>query len=164
MSENDDTSKFCSACGSALSPQCAATAPQQNEQAPRADTSSMTGDSSHHGRFLPGNKVAERYRIVSLVGRGGMGEVYRADDLKLGQTVALKFLPRDWDRDERRLEQFRNEVRLARSVAYPNVCRVYDIGEVDGQVFLSMECVDGEDLQSPLPVCAQSAVECGGRH
>ena len=150
MTENNDTSKFCSACGSALSPQFAATAPQQIEHAPRADTSSTTGDSSHHGRFLPGTKVAERYRIVSLVGRGGMGEVYRADDLKLGQTVALKFLPRDWDRDERRLEHFRNEVRLARSVAHPNVCRVYDIGEVDGQVFLSMEFVDGEDLRSLL--------------
>ena len=150
MTENHDTSKFCSACGSALSPQFAATAPQQDEHAPRADASSTTGDSSHHGRFLPGTKVAERYRIVSLVGRGGMGEVYRADDLKLGQTVALKFLPKDWDRDERRLEHFRNEVRLARSVAHPNVCRVYDIGEVDGQVFLSMEFVDGEDLRSLL--------------
>jgi tetratricopeptide (TPR) repeat protein len=79
-----------------------------------------------------------------------MGEVYRADDLKLGQPVALKFLPRRLERDEGLLERFLNEVRTARQVAHPNVCRVYDVGEVDGQHFLSMEYVDGEDLASLL--------------
>ena len=75
-----------------------------------------------------------------------MGEVYRADDLKLGQPVALKFLPKDLVDDPRRLRHFR-EVRLARQISHPNVCRVYDIGEVDGQHFLSMEYIDGEDLE-----------------
>lgn len=75
-----------------------------------------------------------------------MGEVYRADDLKLGQPVALKFLPRRFADDPARLEYFHNEVRLARQVSHPNVCRVYDIGEVEGQHLLSMEYVDGEDL------------------
>ena len=90
--------------------------------------------------------LAGRYRIVGLLGAGGMGEVYRADDLKLGQTVALKFLPERLADDPKRLEYFHNEVRFARQVSHPNVCRVYDIGEVDGQQFLSMEYVDGEDL------------------
>jgi serine/threonine-protein kinase len=94
--------------------------------------------------------IAGRYRIVGLLGRGGMGEVYRADDLKLGQPVALKFLPVQLERDESRLARFLNEVRIARQVAHPNVCRVYDIGEVEGQHFLSMEFVDGEDLASLL--------------
>ncbi len=94
--------------------------------------------------------LAGRYRIVSLLGRGGMGEVYRADDLRLGQPVALKFLPESLRRDPGRLERFHAEVRLARQVSHPNVCRVYDIGEADGQPFLSMEFVDGEDLQSLL--------------
>jgi serine/threonine-protein kinase len=75
-----------------------------------------------------------------------MGEVYRADDLKLGQAVALKLLPERLADDPERLEYFHNEVRLARQVSHPNVCRVYDIGEVDGQHYLSMEYVDGEDL------------------
>ena len=79
-----------------------------------------------------------------------MGEVYRADDLKLGQPVALKFLPPDVDRDPARLTQLHTEVRMARQVSHPNVCRVYDIDEVDGHTFLSMEYVDGEDLASLL--------------
>ena len=73
-----------------------------------------------------------------MVGKGGMGEVYRADDLKLGHTVALKFLPRNFADDPKRLEYFHGEVRLSRQISHPNVCRVYDIGEVDGQHFLSM--------------------------
>jgi serine/threonine-protein kinase len=79
-----------------------------------------------------------------------MGEVYRADDLTLGQTVALKFLPRDLTAGPDRLTRFRHEVRTAREVSHPNVCRVYDIGEADGLVFLSMEYVTGEVLASLL--------------
>ncbi|HYL73091.1 MAG TPA: protein kinase, partial [Bryobacteraceae bacterium] len=81
------------------------------------------------GRFPPGTLLAQRYRIVSLLGRGGMGEVYRANDLLLGQTVALKFLPAEWTSHEETLTRFRNEVRIARQISHPNVCRVYDIGE-----------------------------------
>jgi serine/threonine-protein kinase len=79
-----------------------------------------------------------------------MGEVYRADDLKLGQPVALKFLPESVDRDPVRLTQLHTEVRLARQVSHPNVCRVYDVGEYEGHTFLSMEYVDGEDLSTLL--------------
>src|SRR5438046_1999089 len=93
---------------------------------------------------------AGRYRIVGPVGRGGMGEVYRADDLKLGQPVALKFLPEQLQDDPDRRERLFGEVRLARQVSHPAVCRMYDVGEADGQPFLSMEYVDGEDLASLL--------------
>ena len=110
-------------------------------------TSSTTVD---EGRFLPGVVVAGRYRIAGLLGRGGMGEVYRATDLTLGQAVALKFLPEAASRDERAIARFYNEVRMARQVTHPNVCRVYDIGEVDGQHYISMEFVDGEDLSTLL--------------
>jgi serine/threonine-protein kinase len=79
-----------------------------------------------------------------------MGEVYRADDLKLNQPVALKFLPRALDSETDRLERFFNEVRLARHVSHPAVCRVWDVGEAEGQHFLSMEYVDGENLASLL--------------
>src|SRR5512133_1350150 len=110
-------------------------------------TSTPTED---EGRFVPGTMVAGRYRIIGLLGRGGMGEVYRATDLTLGQSVALKFLPEEAGRNQRLLERFHGEVRVARQVSHPNVCRVYDIGEVDGMPFISMEYVDGEDLASLL--------------
>ena len=72
----------------------------------------------------PDQKIAGRYRIVSLLGKGGMGEVYRADDLRLGQTVALKFLPKKLARDSNRQDRFQAEVRLTRQISHPNVCRV----------------------------------------
>ncbi len=79
-----------------------------------------------------------------------MGEVYRADDLKLGQPVALKFLPRDLAKDAVRRERLMGEVRIARQVSHPNLCRVYVIGEIEGRHFLTMEYIDGEDLASLL--------------
>jgi predicted Ser/Thr protein kinase len=102
------------------------------------------------GRFVPGTLVAGRYRIISLLGRGGMGEVYRATDLTLSQPVALKFLPESGPDHLRALERFHSEVRIARQVSHPNVCRVYDVGEADGMPYISMEYVDGEDLASLL--------------
>ncbi len=107
-------------------------------------------ESIDHGRFLPGTIVAERYRITHMLGRGGMGEVYRADDLKLEQPVALKFLPARFSDHAGRVDRFLNEVRVARQVSHANVCRVYDVGDVDGAHYLSMEYVDGEDLASLL--------------
>ena len=79
-----------------------------------------------------------------------MGEVYRATDLALGQSVALKFLPAEAAQNQRLLERFHGEVRIARQVSHPNVCRVYDIGQAEGMPFISMEYVDGEDLSSLL--------------
>jgi hypothetical protein len=112
--------------------------------------SAISHDSIDNARFVPGTILAERYRIVGLLGRGGMGEVYRADDLKLGQAVALKFLPEHLLSDGAALARFHREVRVARQVSHRNVCRVYDIGEVGGQHFLSMEYIRGEELSSLL--------------
>src|SRR6266487_2289170 len=103
-----------------------------------------------HERFLPGTVVGNRYRIIALAGQGGMGEVYRADDLKIGQPVALKFLPADLERDPDRLQRLLGEVRIARQVSHPNVCRVHDAGEFEGHHFITMEYVDGEDLAALL--------------
>jgi predicted Ser/Thr protein kinase len=125
----------------------AETAAIQLSSAPVTSTSAA----AEEGRFVPGTLLGGRYRIIALLGRGGMGEVYRATDLTLGQSVALKFLPEEAARDQRLLERFHGEVRIARQVSHPNVCRVYDIGEFAGTPFLSMEYVDGEDLASLLP-------------
>jgi serine/threonine-protein kinase len=109
-----------------------------------------SSESLEPGALTPGSVIGGRYRIIGLIGRGGMGEVYRADDLKLGQPVALKFLPRSLASDPSWIERFYAEVRHARGVSHPNVCRVYDVGEIEGRHFLSMEYVDGEDLASLL--------------
>jgi serine/threonine-protein kinase len=145
--------RFCLACGSALESGVTRTSAAPH---PPASVHTPTSDSFDHGRFAPGTLIGERYRIVARLGVGGMGEVYRADDLTLGQAVALKFLPEAVERDAGRLDKFTAEVRTARQIAHPNVCRVYDVGEVpstgSGQAarFLTMEYVDGEDLQSLL--------------
>ncbi len=99
---------------------------------------------------MPGTVLGGRYRIIGLLGRGGMGEVYRATDLTLDQSVALKFLPAEMSSNPGLLARFHGEVRIARQVSHPNVCRVYDIGEVQGMPFISMEYVDGEDLSCLL--------------
>src|SRR6185436_16114118 len=153
-----DDSRFCAACGAPLH-SYSASPTQSMAQAPADSPRRSTGGSPmrlpssspfDQGRFLPGTMLAGRYRIFGLLGRGGMGEVYRADDLKLGQAVALKFLPESVEKEPSRLSHFLNEVKLARQISHPNVCRVYDVAEVDGHHFLSMEYVDGEDLASLL--------------
>ncbi len=156
-----EDSRFCPRCGTPL--EVASATPTRtsvpSEFPPRAAAPArhITTDPSGGSRFLPGTVLAGRYRVLGLLGRGGMGEVYRADDLKLGQAVALKFLPASVAKDEARLQRFLNEVKIARQISHPGVCRVYDVGEVgpstgsgQGHHFISMECVDGEDLASLL--------------
>src|SRR5271157_1081153 len=140
--ESASPARFCSWCAAPLDAASDETTPMDTRPAARLTSSSSQVD---EGRFLPGTLIAGRYRIVGLLGRGGMGEVYRATDLTLAQAVALKFLP-ETGVSERVLERFHAEVRIARQISHPNICRVYDIGEVDGQPFISMEYVDGEDL------------------
>ncbi len=149
-----EDSRVCSYCGAAVElPGGDATLTTPPMAAPMPPAHAEPGSSSDpidQARFTPGTMLTERYRIVGLLGKGGMGEVYRADDLKLRQPVALKFLPEGLSDNRRKLERFHHEVRVARQVSHPNVCRVYDIGEADGQQFISMEYVDGEDLASVL--------------
>jgi serine/threonine-protein kinase len=122
-------------------------------------------------RFTPGRIFASRYRIVSLLGRGAMGEVYRADDLRLGQSVALKLMSAAMASRHDGLRRLSDEVRLARGIAHPHVCRVYDIGYAEGWHYLSMEYVDGETLasllrrigQMPMPKALEMARQlCAG--
>jgi len=148
-SQIPENSQFCLSCGARLS-----VAAMPTSAATAAISVSTVSSASHadpdEGRFLPGTLLADRYRILSRLGKGGMGEVYRATDLRLGQTVALKFLPEATTQDPGVLARFYNEVRVARQVTHPNVCRVFDIGDVGGQPFISMQYVDGENLASLL--------------
>ncbi len=170
--EVPDASRYCSACGTLVdagndatliddegetlapatprrAPSDVAPPPHRSSRAPSSSASFLSSsDAIGGGRFAPGQIVADRYRVVALAGRGGMGEVYRAEDLKLSQIVAIKFLPASLSHDAQALARFHSEVRIARQVSHPNVCRVFDIGDADGVPFLTMEYVDGEDLAS----------------
>src|SRR5579863_8548117 len=150
-----ENSRFCSHCGASsvadvMVTRTAAVVMPLSTPSQSSSERSVSSSSIDEGRFLPGTLLVGRYRIVALIGRGGMGEVYRANDLRLGQPVALKFLPEETAKSETTLARFYNEIRIARQVSHPNVCRVYDLGDVEGQPYLSMEYVDGEDLGSLL--------------
>ncbi len=102
------------------------------------------------GMFTRGQVLGERYQILEMLGRGGMGEVWQAFDLKLRVEVALKALRSDIFKSERRLELLRQEVRAAREVMSPNVCRIFDLIEIEGRELVSMEYVDGATLLGVL--------------
>lgn len=124
--------------------------PEDEETHTFSVSSSERDSAMDEGRFPPGSVIGQRYRVVSLLGRGGMGEVYRANDLLVGESVALKFLPETVAGNTHLVSRFRDEVRIARMVSHPNVCRVHDLGEAEGRLFLSMQFIDGEDLSSLL--------------
>jgi WD40 repeat protein/tRNA A-37 threonylcarbamoyl transferase component Bud32 len=112
---------------------------------PSAPTEAMP-----EGLLAPGQVLGDRYQIRSQLGRGGMGEVWRAFDLKLRVEVALKALREDLFKDEGSLELLRREVRAAREVVSPNVCRIFDLIEVEGRELVSMEYIDGGTLLGAL--------------
>jgi len=110
--------------------------------------------------FMPGETVAERYRVIRFIGRGGMGEVYEVEDLELHERVALKAIRTDVSREDRTTARFKREIQLARKVTHPNVCRIFDLGlhrlpaeagvEASGIPFLTMELLRGETLAERL--------------
>jgi serine/threonine protein kinase len=146
-----DDAVHCTSCGAVVNLTATPTRTFAQKLVPLSiDDSSPSGTTPqppHVSHALaPGVIIAGRYRVVNLLGKGGMGEVYRADDLTLNQPVAMKFLPRKLASDQDALARFHSEVRVARNVAHPSVCRVFDIGESEGRIFLTMEYIDGEDL------------------
>jgi len=134
------------------------------EQGGDAPTEVRAGEESavSSARFEAGAMVGERYRIVAELGRGGMGHVFRAEDTRLGQPVALKFLPPRTAGNAEMLDRLVAEVRIGRGVSHPNVCRTYDIVDTsDGLHFITMEFVDGEDLASLLRRIGRFTLERG---
>ena len=145
QSEVSEDSRFCSKCGSAV------------HAAAEGEVSFTKTLTTPRPAVDSGSLLAEKYRIQDEIGHGGMGIVYRAEDIKLGRPAALKFLPPEWTRDENARERFIQEARAAAALAHPNICTVYEVDDSGNQPFIAMEYVEGETLREktrrgPLPV------------
>ncbi len=105
-----------------------------------------------------GTTLADRYEIIEELGKGGMGRVYRVEDTKLKQEIALKLIKPEIAKDKKTIERFKNELKTARMIAHKNVCRMFDLGEIERAHFITMEYVRGEDLKSMIRMSGQLGI------
>ena len=143
-SDNPDTVKFCGECGTQL-PSHEKIAVTETIEAPREELNT-------------GSTFAGRYQIIEELGKGGMGKVYKAHDTEIKEKVALKLLKPQIAADEKTIERFRNEIRLARKIVHKNVGRMYDHSKADGTYFITMEYIEGQDLRGLIRQSRQLTV------
>jgi serine/threonine-protein kinase len=134
--QNPSDSKFCKECGTQLI------------ETVEPDTSFTKTLETPKEELTRGTVFADRYEIIEELGKGGMGTVYRVEDQKIREEIALKLIKPEIAFDKRTIERFRNELKLARKIRHKNICQMFDIGEWNGLHFITMEYISGEDLKS----------------
>jgi len=144
QSENPETASFCAECGTKLI---------SSEGDDVTSTMEMPKEA-----LTRGSTLANRYEVIEELGKGGMGRVYRVEDTKLKQEVALKLIKPEIAKNKETIERFRNELKTARMIAHKNVCRMFDLGEAEGAHFITMEYVRGEDLKNMIQRSGQLGI------
>jgi serine/threonine protein kinase/tetratricopeptide (TPR) repeat protein len=142
QTENPETKQFCGDCGTPL--------PSSKDIRPDVTETIQTPVKE----LTTGSTFAGRYQVIEELGKGGMGRVYKVFDTKIKEKVALKLIKPEVASDKETIERFNNELRLARRIRQKNVCGMFDIGEVEGAHFITMEYVHGEDLKSMIRMAA----------
>jgi len=146
-SENTDTARFCSNCATPLpSPEEISVSHTKTLETPIKE-------------LTRGTTFAGRYEIIEELGKGGMGKVYRVEDKKINEEVALKLIKPEIAAEKKTIERFRNELKFAREISHRNVCRMYDLNEEEGMPYITMEYVTGEDLKSLVKRIGKIPVE-----
>jgi dienelactone hydrolase/predicted Ser/Thr protein kinase len=138
QSENPDTSKYCGNCAAVLTP-------AQPSPVSLTETLDVSPNATAAGAVMAG-----KYRVEGKIGQGGMGVVYRAEDIKLKRPVALKFLPSHLAQSAELRERFLVEARAAAALSHPNICVIHEVGEANAELFIAMEYVEGETLREQL--------------
>ena len=143
--DNPEDTRFCGNCAAPLHPSEEISVPTETLEAPKEE-------------LTRGATLANRYEIIEELGKGGMSKVYRVEDKKIKEEVALKLIKPEIALDKKAIERFSNELKMARKIAHRNVCRMYDLGEEKGTHYITMEYVRGEDLKSMIRMSGQLGV------
>ncbi len=136
QADNPDDTLFCGKCGTKF------------ESEEKASPSLTKTAETPPKELTRGSVIADRYEIIEELGKGGMGKVFRVEDKKIKEEVALKLIKPEIAADKKTIERFSNELKFARKIAHRNVCKMYDLGEEEGTYYITMEYVPGEDLKS----------------
>jgi serine/threonine protein kinase/Tfp pilus assembly protein PilF len=144
-SDNPDKSIFCANCGTQIRESEEKPLPTQTIEAPREE-------------LTTGSTFAGRYQIIEELGKGGMGKVYKAHDTEIKEKVALKLLKPEISADNKTIERFQNELKFARKIGHRNVCRMYDLNKEEGNYYITMEYIEGQDLKGLIRQAGQLTV------
>ncbi len=138
QTENPSDSRYCKECATPIHP---------GDKAFLSHTRTILRPIDE---LVPGTELAGKYKIIDVVGKGGMGIVYKAEDIKLRRNVALKFLPPELTKDKEAKERFLLEAQAAAALSHPNICTIHEINEEEGESFIAMEYIDGQSLKARI--------------